>query len=51
MRAPSSWPAIVVASGLPWFAAELGFHLADTPVLRSIFLAGVSRPEPGSPDS
>ncbi len=40
---------IVVFSGLPWFAAAIGFHLDDVPVLGSIFLTGVPRPEPGHP--
>lgn len=41
--------AIVLAS-IPWIAAELGFYLSDAPVLRSIFMSGQVRPEPGHPD-
>ena len=41
--------AIVLAS-IPWIAAELGFYLSDAPLLRSIFMSGQVRPEPGHPD-
>jgi hypothetical protein len=41
--------AIVLAS-IPWIAAELGFYLSDTPGLRSIFMSGQVRPEPGHPE-
>jgi hypothetical protein len=40
---------IVVLAGLPWFAAEIGFYLDDVPVLGSLFLTGVPRPEPANP--
>ena len=40
---------IVLLAGIPWFAAEIGFHLDDVPVLGSIFLTDAPRPEPGHP--
>ena len=42
--------AVILLASIPWIAAELGFYLSDTPGLRSIFMSGQVRPEPGHPD-
>jgi len=41
---------VILVGSIPWIAAELGFYLSDAPVLRSIFMSGQVRPEPGHPD-
>ena len=41
---------VILLASIPWIAAELGFYLSDTPGLRSIFMSGQVRPEPGHPD-
>lgn len=40
---------VVVLAAVPWIAAEIGAHLDGVPGLGSVFLTGVSRPEPGHP--
>jgi hypothetical protein len=39
--------ALVAVAGIPWIAAELGFHLSAVPVLGDVFLTGEIRTEPG----
>lgn len=41
---------VILVGSIPWIAAELGFYLSDAPLLRSIFMSGQVRPEPGHPD-
>jgi hypothetical protein len=47
LRAAAAAPLLLVA--IPWIAADLGFSLAGTPVLGSIFLTSELRSQPGVP--
>jgi hypothetical protein len=41
--------AIMLALGLPWFAADIGVHLNGVPVLATLYQTGELRTQPGDP--
>jgi hypothetical protein len=43
--------ALLIAAGLPWVFAEIGFYISDVPLLGRIFLAEEIRPSPGGEPS
>jgi hypothetical protein len=43
--------ALLLAAGLPWVFAEVGFYVSDVPLLGRIFLAEEIRPSPGGEPS
>jgi hypothetical protein len=43
--------ALLLAAGLPWVFAELGFYVSDVPLLGRIFLAEEIAPSPGGEPS
>ena len=43
--------ALLLAAGLPWVFAEIGFYVSDVPLLGRIFLAEEIRPSPGGEPS
>jgi hypothetical protein len=43
--------SLLLFAALPWIWADLGFYVSDTPVLRSIFIAGQIKPSLGGEPS